>query len=369
MGVGISISVDSGKVDRRPLARSLLSPGQRRAEALVKKRFENDPQATIAMLSDIQKALAVKVSLPQMFARAQWCVRDTTDGTMRQYFEYVGLPPGLEANETAKSHEDKATATKKGDQSWKRKPSFGPYWEGEDNLDGGWCLILAHVALEDGKKPSRYARALVKCVIASLKTKQGLANVSILDLIEKEDWDKVEAMVRVDPTVTHTWGHQPGDSQGLSCLQFGICHGIPSRTAQIILSANPELAKEKTRNGTACAPLWQVCRNFKLQRQRRSTDPPSPGSLQLQREIFIADPFQCTFRGPDKAFPLDDVSPKFLLDRRVLQTIADLQCPRLARRAVRDAIPLEAALEVDDLSIEYVAKLLWVRVLQRARLV
>ena len=374
MGAGISI-LPSGQVVREPVAASLLSPPQLRAEALITKRHESDPEATIAMLRNLQMALSVKVSLVQIYARSEWRLKDSTDGTMRKYFEYVGAPKGMEeaARLLLPPPPEGKKHPKPGTREWKRQPSFGPEWDGEVMLDAGWNLVFSHVVLDEALEPARanrYARALVGAMLGFLNNRTALAGLTVFQLVQTEDWTKLESLVRSDPSVVlDAWDHRSGsESFGLSVLQHCIVRGASPQVLRLVISAWPNAVDEKTRTsgpaGSACLPLWQACRDYDLsghKKKRRSTDPARPGPLAVQREVYAANPFQCRARGPDRVVPLEEASNKFLFDRRVVQTIARVQCPRLARRAVGGSIPLEAAVEVDGVPIEDVTQLVWVR--------
>jgi hypothetical protein len=413
MGAGISIA-SSGKVERQLVASSLLTPPQAHAEDLIKRRFGTDPDGTLKLLRRLQHALSVKVSLAQAYARSEWSVHKSEDGTMREYFLYAGPPPGMEAAAAvrAASLDSSAAAAlaaaatspregggaaatmarakspptsaagaagvnavaapappQKGDRSWKRKPAFGPFWDGEGLLDAGWNLVLALIYLDEALVPStanRYARALTGAMLTSLEARQSLADVPVFSLLESDSWDRLEALVRSNPSAADAWGMQASSpAQGLSVLQYSLCRGAPASVVRLIISAHPGSVDEKTRSPGKlgpCLPLWQACRDIALgQPPLRSTDPLRPAPLAVQREVFIGNPLQCITRGPDKAVPLEDASPQFLFDRRVLECIAAVQCPRIARRLVGGCLPLEAAMEVEGMSVEDITKLVWVR--------
>jgi hypothetical protein len=262
-----------------------------------------------------------------------------------------------------------------GDITWKRQPDWGPYWEGENQLDPEWCIILGQVVCGsnssnnnnnagDSMAPStgRYARALVKSMLQFLEARTTLADASVLTLLEQGAWDKASLLVRSSPAAAQAWGLQAGESQGLSPLHVAIRRGAPADLVRLLISANPEAPKERPRNGThsACLPLWQAARDFELGPKRRSTEAPRSAALAVVREVFIGHPLAANEPGPDKARPLDDVSPKFLFDRRVCECLASLQCPRLAAQTFGGCIALEAVLELEDVKVEDVTRLVWV---------
>ena len=442
MGGGCSI-LETGEVIRKPVVESALDPDQAAAEELIKRKVaqeeaelqvggENEqrakseqaagasdattqansssegresneePKDATPLLSDspppkivaipvlnmlrlMQKALSTKVSIHQIYARSEWCIKETTDGTNREYFVYQGPHKALQAEDSVKlflqqqegqrqQQQDKVATVKDnitslllpkqymmGEKAWKRKPTFGPEWEGERGLDRDWNRILGHIVLRRSIKAGRYGRSLVSSMISYLEARRALYGASIFKLLAAQEWDNVETLVRSDPAAAQRWAHAKDgeEAQGLSALQFAILKLAPASVIRLIVNACPRLVDEKTRNGTPCFPLWQAARQFTLG-QRRSTDAPKPAALDIVQEVFISNPFQSNERGPDKAVPLQDVAPKFLFNKRVLQCLASIGCPRLARREFGGVIPLEAAIETAGVSLEDVTKLVWV---------